>query len=617
MAKKPQAHINVRLNERPAVAGLKRLNAAFGKLNVGTGAAVGSVAKLGAGLAASAAGFALLSLRAAASVAELDRLSKASGETAENIDAYGAAAELAGAQSDDFNDALLEIQQRAVNNAADFKRWSIATKDVNGNLLGGQQILDNVSNKLASVQSQTVRVALADELLSDAGRRLLPFLQQGADAMAKQAKEARDLGLAIDALEADAGGRLADRFRTIGRQAGTISKIFGSVLAPAALAIADRMSEAATATARYLRANRALLQSGIIASFQWIAETGIPAVLAGVAAIAKVGTVVIVSIQSARRAFLEFSQFLNRKIAGELIGIGQALANIPGFRGLAKSLRDAGQAMREAAGTVTPEIAKIDQAINETIASQELLERSFESFALSGSMGVQGLIRDIFAYQRALEQVEETPTPDGPGRAPEDQKQAPIQRRTGNLLAGFFEERQRALDLQLADLETLDQRQQETAANFTANWQNSSSAVAGALSNIGNAISALGGNAAGAVAAQKAFAVAAIAINTAVAVSRALAELGPIAGPIAAASLIAGGAASVAAVIATQPGGTNALRGGGGTVRTGGGARTAGGGPTFAESAPAATVVNVNFNAPQGNPRRTAREINRLAFAGG
>ncbi len=90
---------------------------------------------------------------------------------------------------------------------------------------------------------------------------------------------------------------------------------------------------------------------------------------------------------------------------------------------------------------------------------------------------------------------------------------------------------------------------------------------------------------------QKSLGVAQVAIQTSIAIMRALAELGPIAGPIAVAGIAALGIAQIAAILAARPGrGTIA----GGGALGGGAAPAAPPPPAMIEAAP--TQVNISFS---------------------
>lgn len=635
------AWINVKTRMQAAAAGIRRVEAMLG----GLGRSLASTAKWGGaaagGLFTAGGAMAALSVRTLAAANELNRLAAASGESVTEIDAMGAAVQRAGGESEDYNDALLELQQRAVNNAADFKRWGIQVKDTQGNLLTGSQIMANVADRLKGIESQTKRVALADELMSDAGRRMLPFLAQGSEAMKKQADEARELGLTIDGFEARSAAVLSKRFETLGRQGTNLQRVFGSILAPAVAAISDGLIKVGGATIGWLRANRQLLQQGIISVLEWIGDTALPGIAAGVGAVAKVWTGWQQLVTMLKWTIAEFSRDANDAFASMLLATSEALDAI-GADGLAGSLREAGMASASVAASFQRDMADYGNEILAADQRQKDLEATLGDLGLKGALVMRELANGTKAYVLELGKADEAAGNLGKGKAPEDEKKdGPIRRRTGNLLASYFQTQRTALDAQLSDIEAADKAMQEqsrkSAEAFVTNWQWAATSIQAVAATMGQALAAaitgggdvkklIGDNLVALGTQLVQMGVAALAMTA----LSAIPVFAPLVGPP--------GMSAAAGAIATAAGlgiiGIGKAMGGGGVAggeggargggrssdaarpRVGVGAPTAGGTPSLG-SAPAiaTTVVNVHYNSPQGNPRRTYREIQRLAGA--
>lgn len=110
------------------------------------------------------------------------------------------------------------------------------------------------------------------------------------------------------------------------------------------------------------------------------------------------------------------------------------------------------------------------------------------------------------------------------------------------------------------------------------------------------------------IAINKAISVANAAINTAVAITKAFAELGPIGGAAAAPVLAAIGAAQIAAILAAKPGG-----GGGGDIGGGAGFAVAPEGPAVEAAAPSVPSVTINLGgAFIGDEALLASELGRI-----
>jgi len=134
---------------------------------------------------------------------ELARLSQQTGIATEYLAGLKLAAEENGSTLDQFADSLRQVAIRAAEaargeGAADtFNRLGVSVTKADGTLKSIRDLMGEVAQALANVENQTERVALADELLSDAGTALLPVFQQGREALQEYVKDAKKFGTAI------------------------------------------------------------------------------------------------------------------------------------------------------------------------------------------------------------------------------------------------------------------------------------------------------------------------------------------------------------------------------------------------------------------------------------
>lgn len=131
---------------------------------------------------------------------DLDKTSQQLGITAEDFEALSHSANLAGVDAAAFANGLGILQRRA-NDAAtgsaeavdSFRQLGIEWQDAEGNLLSGPELLANVADGMVALDNPAERTALSMELMGRSGRRLLPMLTQGSDAIREQAEESRRL----------------------------------------------------------------------------------------------------------------------------------------------------------------------------------------------------------------------------------------------------------------------------------------------------------------------------------------------------------------------------------------------------------------------------------------
>lgn len=214
-----------------AVAKLGPVGMAAGTALKYTAAAVTAVVVAGA-----AAGAGLLHLAEdTASAVNQQRLLAARATTSiETLSRFGYAASSVGADLEDAQDALSELGQRAVNMPKDFERWGIATTNANGTLKTTRELLFSVADRIQQTSSQTERLALADELMSDVGRRLLPVLEGGAAGLEAMFQESDRLGNTIEGTSAVIAERFVRQLRETETATNAVSRVVGGAFQPAA-----------------------------------------------------------------------------------------------------------------------------------------------------------------------------------------------------------------------------------------------------------------------------------------------------------------------------------------------------------------------------------------------
>jgi len=197
---------------------------------------IGKAAKgLGIGVAAigaAAVGMGIASVKSfAAAGDEVQKMSLRTGFSTEALSELKHAAELSGASLDtiekankklakalvDANDGMTEYKEA-------FDKLGLSTSDLLK--LTPEEQFAAVSEALAGVENETLKVALAQDLFGRAGTQLLPMLAQGAEGLAEMKQEARDLGLVFSQEAADDAAEFNDNItRLQGAFTGLMNEI--------------------------------------------------------------------------------------------------------------------------------------------------------------------------------------------------------------------------------------------------------------------------------------------------------------------------------------------------------------------------------------------------------
>lgn len=127
-----------------------------------------------------------------------------------------------------------------------FAAIGVSATDVTGQLKPLDQILPQIADKFLAFQDGPAEAALATRLFGDAGRELLPMLNQGAAGMDQLRARAAELGMVIGDDTAARAGELNDQIdELVGQVRGVGTEI--------AAALLPMLVEAATATAQWLQ----------------------------------------------------------------------------------------------------------------------------------------------------------------------------------------------------------------------------------------------------------------------------------------------------------------------------------------------------------------------------
>lgn len=216
---------------------------------------------------------------------EADRVAKAArrvGLSAASMSQLGFAAEQSGNSVAEMQTAMTALTRRAAAMPKTFEKWGIAVKDANGTIKNSDVLLDEVADRMLSLGSAAERSAMAQDLMAEAGRKLVPMLAGGSAQLKAFRAEADRLGATIT----DAEAKLSEDFNDAVNRARVSLAGAGRTIAteflPYAASIAEVTSGLASQIGQWVRANRELISSGIDTFLTNLAEYVIPAMLTGV-----------------------------------------------------------------------------------------------------------------------------------------------------------------------------------------------------------------------------------------------------------------------------------------------------------------------------------------------
>lgn len=144
------------------------------------------------------------------------------GITVEQLQEYTFAAERSGVSTEEMVKGLQQFN-KFVGQAARgtgtakvaFEDMGIALKDSTGKLRTSADLIDEFVNKMAEIESPAMRAGLAADVFGRAGVKLLPMMDQGAEGMDRLKKAAHELGNVLDGETAAKAEVLNDRLGEI------------------------------------------------------------------------------------------------------------------------------------------------------------------------------------------------------------------------------------------------------------------------------------------------------------------------------------------------------------------------------------------------------------------
>lgn len=213
------------------------------------------------------ASFSAMIIKAAKYGDEMTELSQKVGINVTTLTSYKLAADKTGMSIDGLARGLkflsmnmVEASKGTGDGADIFKELGISVTDASGKLRDTDVVLGEVAQAFSGMEGGAEKTTLAVKLFGRAGMDMIPFLNLGADGLAKERTEAERLGLVLSGPAADAQHEFNDQLDALKDATLGASMAIGSALIPAAQAVVKHLIDVAAAVVAWTKENPALTQ---------------------------------------------------------------------------------------------------------------------------------------------------------------------------------------------------------------------------------------------------------------------------------------------------------------------------------------------------------------------
>ena len=228
-------------------AGLRSMRAGFGQMAdvaKGAGALVASVAGAGVGTWAA-------TVHAAEAAKQMDVMSRQTGVATERLQAWQQVAVAGGMESDEFAEALrdmnIELSDAATGGKDELAQLlshvGIAARDASGHIRGANEVFLEFADAVAAQKDPQIQLRMAISAFGeDTGTKLLPMLQRGSKGFRDMEAAVKASGNAVTQDQIDALQRFRASWEGVKVSASSASTSLLSTLAPALTSAADGAS---------------------------------------------------------------------------------------------------------------------------------------------------------------------------------------------------------------------------------------------------------------------------------------------------------------------------------------------------------------------------------------
>lgn len=239
--------VNIGANTTGFSKGMGRASKLSGGFSKGLGAMAVKLAGVAAAMVA--VGSALRSV--AAQFGEIDKIAKfstATGVATSSLVALGHAGRLAGVESDTVNKGIARMTRNLGEakaglkaSARGFEMLGLNAADLSK--MSPEEQFAAIADKIRAIKDPAERAAAAYAIFGRAGQEMLPMLMQGAEGIEKARKEAEELGISFNAVDAARIEEANDAWTRVKTGITGLVRIFTIHLAPVLTAISNRFVE--------------------------------------------------------------------------------------------------------------------------------------------------------------------------------------------------------------------------------------------------------------------------------------------------------------------------------------------------------------------------------------
>lgn len=212
----------------------------------------------------------------AARFAELADFSATVGESVEDIQRLGFAAEQSGSSNEalrkslqGLNEKIGEASKGAGEPAEMFKKLGVSIRDAEGKVRSGASIFTDLSNQFAGL-SKAEQINLAKKLGIDAS--LITLLNGGSEAVAELGLEAERLGMVFGGDAVQAGADLDDQIQLMQGSLGALKDALSVGLFPQVTMIVKNIRDWIAANREFIEQKLGAVLQGIVSVLQFLSN---------------------------------------------------------------------------------------------------------------------------------------------------------------------------------------------------------------------------------------------------------------------------------------------------------------------------------------------------------
>jgi uncharacterized protein YdaT len=187
--------------------------------------------------AAAGAAFALNMVKSVADAADaLGDLSERTGIAVEDLSRLQYMAQLSGSSAESMNAAIIKLSKGMADGNPAFEAMGVAVKNADGSLRSQSDVLNDIADKFTTYRDGTAKAALAMQLFGKSGAEMVGVLNQGSAGIKALADESDRLGNTISTKTAQQAARFNDNLDKLSVAAGGVAR---TISGPLIEALAD------------------------------------------------------------------------------------------------------------------------------------------------------------------------------------------------------------------------------------------------------------------------------------------------------------------------------------------------------------------------------------------